>query len=400
MTYYRRRTSEIYIAHSRHDRRKAALLAEALTGLGQKVVWETRSEDRELPWAHRYVVALWTKNSVREEHVLRAARQGLEYYFTASARIDFPEPDVPIRFPQGFTQDLTSWDGDPNAAEFRVLYGIIQKSIGELPWAAPPGGVLAPGTPPVSARPGSTWRDERSGLTFAFIPAGEFLMGAPIGSWYSHDDAQPPHVVRIERPFYMATTPVTEAQYNHMCGEEWYRPMSSPLELQQPATKQDWSHAAWACDQFFYRLPSEAEWEYACRGGTTTCYWSGDTEEDGLRVGWCSENLKEHTEVTVLESVPANPFGLRAMHGVVKEWCEDTMHDNYDGAPTDGTAWVAPGHKRFTDDSSDGSIGRRVVRGGSWLQYVWWAGSAMRIFEEGDEESSELGFRPVLDIPT
>jgi formylglycine-generating enzyme required for sulfatase activity len=125
-----------------------------------------------------------------------------------------------------------------------------------------------------------------------------------------------------------------------------------------------------------YRLLSEAEWEYACRAGTRTRFWWGDeiTPENanyGINVGKTSE----------VGRYPANPFGLCDMHGNVWEWVEDGWHDSYDGAPNDGSAWIA------------GEDSRRVLRGGSWIELSGSQRSACRLWYDSGDRNYFLGFR-------
>ena len=133
-----------------------------------------------------------------------------------------------------------------------------------------------------------------------------------------------------------------------------------------------------------YRLPSEAEWEYACRAGTTTRFWSGDTDADLERAGWYQENSGRRPHV--VGAKPASPWGLHDMHGNVWEWCEDTMHASYDGAPDDGSAWV------------EGAPGVRVFRGGSWYLTAGNARSADRAYYDPSLRYGDIGFRPARSV--
>ena len=197
------------------------------------------------------------------------------------------------------------------------------------------------------------------GYELVRVPGGEFMMGAP-ESESGYDRERPVHLVRV-KSFYMGRYPVTNEQYARFLkavpdiSEPKYWSDRSYNQPQQPVVGVSWddarAYAAWAG----LRLPSEAEWEYACRAGTTTKYCNGDSEDHLDRVGWYAENSggtlhpigeKEH-----------NDYGLYDMHGNVWEWVEDDSHRDYNGAPEDGSAWV--------DQPKRGVC--RVLRGGSWF---------------------------------
>jgi formylglycine-generating enzyme required for sulfatase activity len=174
-----------------------------------------------------------------------------------------------------------------------------------------------------------------------------------------YDDEQPIHEVHVPE-FYMGRYPVTNEEYGRFLeanpsmdepGEWSNRKFNQP---RQPVVGVSWhdakKFAAWAG----LALPSEAQWEYACRAGTASEYYTGDKEDDLDRAGWYDKNSGGQTH-PVGEKEP-NGFGLYDMHGNVWEWCEDHWHDNYKGSPVDGSAWV---------DKQSGSAAR-VMRGGSW----------------------------------
>jgi len=136
-----------------------------------------------------------------------------------------------------------------------------------------------------------------------------------------------------------------------------------------------------------YRLPSEAEWEYACRGGTTTAFHFGETITPNL-VNCSGSDSQLRKETTIVGSFGvANAFGLYDMHGLVWEWCADPWHNNYQGAPTDGTVW-----------ETDGDIHRRVVRGGSRSFSAELCRSASRSWNESDGGLRMCGFRVVFSL--
>src|SRR5258708_17333693 len=184
------------------------------------------------------------------------------------------------------------------------------------------------------------------------IPAGSFCMGSNNGS----SDEKPVHQVTINYSFYIGKYEVTQAQWQAVMGNN---PSSFKGEIPGPLFNLPVEQVSWddvqsfinklneGNDGFRYRLPTEAEWEYACRAGTTGDY-AGNLSE----MAWSAENSENRTH-NVGEKQP-NAWGLFDMHGNVWEWCQDWYHDSYNGAPTDGSAWLG-GVQLY-----------RVLRGGSW----------------------------------
>ena len=212
-------------------------------------------------------------------------------------------------------------------------------------------------TAATSAREGQHWREPITGIRFLWIEGGEFDMGS---REYEHE--QPVHRVRVPG-FWLAETPVTNAQFGvyleHTGAAEpefWrQKKWSGP---QQPVVGVSWHDAVafcrWLGEQSggAIELPSEARWEFAARAGTKTRFSFGDRDGDLEDYGWFKQNSGRRTHDVATKQ--PNPWGLYDMHGNVREWCLDEWHGNYDGAPTDGGAWL------------DGD-GYRVVRGGSWF---------------------------------
>jgi formylglycine-generating enzyme required for sulfatase activity len=142
-------------------------------------------------------------------------------------------------------------------------------------------------------------------------------------------------------------------------------------------------------------LPSEAEWEYACRAGTTTPFYFGETitpelvNYNGNHTYGDGPKGEYREQTTPVGQFPANAFGLYDMHGNVFEWCQDVLHDNYNGAPTDGSAW-----------ETGGVSNRRILRGGSWFFYPGWCRSAVRFnFVSVGAVNDSIGFRLVSFPP-
>ena len=163
----------------------------------------------------------------------------------------------------------------------------------------------------------------------------------------------------------------------------------------QPIIEVSWFGAKKFCERlneqanlpegYIYRLPTEAEWEYACRAGTETKYYNGNKETDLAKASWYYDNSGDQTH-PVGKKEP-NAFGLYDMHGNVYEWCEDKWHGNYEGAPKDGSAWTR------SDDS------RRLLRGGSWCLSARRCRSARRNNISQRDTENNISFRVVLAVP-
>ena len=200
------------------------------------------------------------------------------------------------------------------------------------------------------------------------IPAGRFLMGSPADEPERSDDEGPQHEVRIAAPFAMGVYAVTFEDYERFCDDTT---RGKPEDQgwgrgNRPVINVSWEDAhdycAWLSEQTGrnYRLPSEAEWEYACRAGTATPFHFGPritTDQanfDGNYTYNGSAKGEYRKQTVPVGSFPPNAFGLYDMHGNVWEWCQDTWHESYEGAPSDGSAWEG------------GKKESRVLRGGSW----------------------------------
>ncbi len=214
---------------------------------------------------------------------------------------------------------------------------------------------------------------------WAPIPGGQFRMGSASGGYR---DERPVHRVQFEHAFDLFRTPVTRAQYARFDR----RATVTPGREREPMNEVSWYAATMFCRWLGARLPSEAEWEYACRAGTTTEYWSGNDEGDLARVGWYVKN--SGNRVHPVGEKPANPWGLFDMHGNVWEWCEDTSHSDYNGAPSDGNSWV--------DEVSSG----RGFRGGSFQVTAEFVRSAYRGRSNRSARWSSVGFRPARSVIT
>ncbi len=242
-------------------------------------------------------------------------------------------------------------------------------------------------------------------LDMVAIPGGTFLMGSPEDEPEGYADELPQHEVTV-LPFFMGAYPVTQAQWWVVANlPQVERELDSdPSNFKgdnRPVESVSWYDAIEFCARLSahtgrqYRLPTEAEWEYACRAGTTTPFHFGETTSSELANydassvyadGPKGEYRKETTPVDYFDV--ANAFGLSDMHGNVYEWCQDHWHSNYEGAPIDGSAWIEGGNSE-----------ERVRRGGSWYDAPRNCRSACRDNGVIVIRVSSFGFRVVCSAP-
>jgi len=222
-------------------------------------------------------------------------------------------------------------------------------------------------------------------LEMVGLPAGQFLMGSPDSDPDARDNEKPQHQVKVNS-FAIGKYPVTQAQYQAVMGTNPSRFQNNP---QNPVEDVSWNDAQAFCQKLSqitgktYRLPTEAEWEYACRAGTTTRFYFGDDANQLGDYAWYKGNSQQTTH-PVGQKKP-NAWGLYDMSGNVWEWCEDDWHDNYIGAPKDGSAWL-----------KNGNDNRSPLRGGSWYNVPANCRSAYRNFTyRPDYSLINDGFRVV-----
>ncbi|MFH1550753.1 MAG: formylglycine-generating enzyme family protein [Planctomycetota bacterium] len=249
-------------------------------------------------------------------------------------------------------------------------------------------------------RDGATglWKEivhKKSGIVLRLVHAGEFDMGSQIlpeevvrkygGDAADYKDEHPLHKVKISEPFYIGKYEVTQKQWKAVMK---YNPCRSKGD-NLPSTV-SWVDALEFCRKAggWLRLPTEAEWEYACRAGSNTQWCFGDNESMLGEYAWYRNNT-EWSAHEVGQKKP-NAWGLYDMHGNVFEWCLDVWHSNYDGAPGDGSDWTTG------EDQS-----HRVLRGGSWDADAWGTRSADRDwYPQGSMNEkmfdSRVGFRVVV----
>ena len=271
-------------------------------------------------------------------------------------------------------------------------------SLREAPGTVVRPPVVAAG-PKIAAHPPLTefrdrLKDGSEGPVMVSIPGGTFLMGCGVGEKGCFDDEHPQHRVSIA-PFAIGKTEVSFVDYDRFAQATGRGlPKARWGRGAQPVINVSWedasAYAAWLSEQtgFGYRLPSESEWEYAARAGTTTPYSTGECLEtteanyDGnYPYETCRQSGEYREKPVEVGTLPSNRWGLHEVHGNVDEWVEDTWHENYSGAPTDGRAWV------------DASGELRVLRGGSWLDFARYARSAYRYRSRPGDRDFSIGFR-------
>lgn len=226
------------------------------------------------------------------------------------------------------------------------------------------------------------------------IPAGEFVMGESIDDKFATDTERPAHRVKIKQPFALGRYPVTEGEYRAFAVNESVSDYSAGDE-DLPVVNVSWEEArdycAWLSREMAkpFRLPSEAEWEYACRAGTITPFSTGHDispaqanflySENGERIG--------RGDRVAVGACAANRFGVSGLHGNVCEWVEDAWHATYEGAPSDGSAW-----------GKESDSERRVIRGGAWDYLPRLLRSAWRDSLPRWSRRDNVGFRVALSV--
>ncbi|MGL4555637.1 MAG: SUMF1/EgtB/PvdO family nonheme iron enzyme [Gemmataceae bacterium] len=231
--------------------------------------------------------------------------------------------------------------------------------------------------------------DGPHGVGFVLVPPGTFDMGARPGDGWLDDDELPPHRVELAAGFFLGVTPVTRGQWRAVMGP----PRGRDHPDGHPVESVSWRDAGRFCERLGRlmgrrcRLPTEAEWEYACRAGTTTRYVGGDAAAVLEEAGWCSySGVWDAAGGTIpVGSLRPNPFGLHDMHGNLWEWCRDVYDAGY----------YAESPAR---DPSGPRRGREhVVRGGSWRGGPWFCRSSERRALSPTTREENVGFRVAVE---
>ncbi|WP_422615651.1 SUMF1/EgtB/PvdO family nonheme iron enzyme [Nodularia spumigena] len=237
-------------------------------------------------------------------------------------------------------------------------------------------------------------------LDMVKIPGGKFLMGSPENEPKRFENESPQHSVTIQ-PFFTGKFTITQAQWAAVAAFDKVKIDLNPdpsnfKGANRPVESVSWNHAVEFCARISqktgktYRLPSEAEWEYACRAGTTTPFYFGETlttdlaNYDGNYTYGSAPKGEYRKQTTDVGKFSANPFGLYDMCGNIWEWCQDEWHKNYDNAPADARVWLVKNDNPF-----------RLLRGGSWYDFPGDCRSAYRNNLYPDLAYGTFGFRVV-----
>ena len=395
--------SDIFLSYAREDQQQTKRLAGLLEQQGWSVFWDSHilvgkawheTLDEELNQAGCVIVA-WSNASIRSQFVRDEAQEGMERGVLIPLTIEAVRPPLGFRGIQ--TAQFPDWNGETDTPIFQALIRAIADVIGaptQTDLVSKPESVY----PSKERKPMNIFRDKLNdgtlGPEMVIIPAGSFRMGDLSGK--ERENERPVHTVHFAKAFAIGRYTVTFDEYDFYAKSVG---VSLPYDhgwgwVRRPVINVSWEEAAayasWLAEQTgkAYRLPSEAEWEYAARAGTETDYWWGG--KIGSNRANCADSGSQWSgkQTALVGSFTPNPWGLHDTVGNVWEWVQDPWHGNYQGAPTDGSVWQQGGDWRW-----------RVARGGSWGSLRCNARAAFRGPDHPDDPDNDIGFRLVCVAP-
>ncbi|HYD87306.1 MAG TPA: SUMF1/EgtB/PvdO family nonheme iron enzyme [Vitreimonas sp.] len=406
--------ADVFISYKKEEAAIAQRVIRALESQGFTTWWDDRIVPAE-QWdatiegeiaISRVVMVLWTKASAKSQWVRSEAQYALEHRKLLPLLMEECSPPLAFSLVQAI--NLSRWNGAVDHALWRKVTAYlhdIMKGASRVRDAAPAqsaraedwrGGfgkhvngepILIGETVTTAAQTGTVFKDGAELPLMCVIGAGGFNMGSARGAPESRESEYPQRRVDIAK-FAIGVYPVTLDEWDaaRRAGGVSYQPHDQGWGRgRMPAINVSWNdaqlYARWLCGRTGerYRLPSEAEWEYACRAASDDAF-----SFDGALTPETAA-FKQQRSAPV-GSYPPNRFGLYDMHGNVREWVEDSWHDNYVDAPRDGIPWTS-GHSAM-----------RVVRGGSWQDEAWFLRSASRGRASAPDRCSFIGFRVARDL--
>jgi formylglycine-generating enzyme required for sulfatase activity len=438
--------ADIFLSYARKDQEKARQLAASLASHGWSVWWDRMippgsTFDRVIQQAletSRCVLVLWSSASVTSNWVKEEASEAQQLDKLVPALIE--EVRIPLGFRRIQAANLTQWRLESTDDHFSELLGSLTARLGapvvdfddntEAHYSTAPVYYRGPAPTDEKGFPlkkitattcllrqeADRWRLEHQqvevegfqeelaegiALNMVKIPAGTFLMGSPPDEPKRSDAEGPQHEVTLLGAFFLSQTPITQAQWRAVAlWEKVERDLKAePSKFKganRPVEQVSWWDAVEFCRRLskrigrFYGLPSESQWEYACRAGSITPFHFGATLTPELATYNGTKTYEGGPMGTVCEqttdvaSFPANSWGLQDMHGNVWEWCVDQRHPDYEGSPADGCAWT---------DQSEAEGGKRQLRGGCWNESPSRCRSAFRMSAAPECCINSVGFR-------
>ncbi len=373
--------SDIFISYAREDRPRAAAIAKALEAQGWSVWWDwiipagkkfAEVIEEEIGKA-RCVVVLWSARSVARDWVVEEASEGKARGILVPVLIGSVKPPMGFRSIQA--ADLTGWQGDATGPPFEKLWGDIAAMLGVATAAS----VRAAGQ-----------RGEWNSVPYVWIPPGEFWMGAAPGDDEAQSYEKPRRRVSIARGFWLGETPVTVAAYKRFA-QETGRALPPPPEFNPDWSNRDhpivnvaWDEAEAYCKWAGGRLPADAEWEYAARGGQDGLRYPRGNEITAADANYAGSKWKGTSPV---RSYPPNAWSLYDMAGNVWEWTADWYDEDYYAS--------LPSDRPAEDPRSPQSGTLRVLRGGSFDNQAVFLRASLRSALEPVLTYNSVGFRCV-----
>jgi formylglycine-generating enzyme required for sulfatase activity len=425
--------ADVFLSYKREDAAIAARVVAALEESGVSVWWDDGITPRQA-WdteielaisAASTVVVLWSPRSVTSEWVRTEAHYGKDRGKLVPVIV---EPcTIPIAFTLTQTVNLANWNNNRDDKQWRKLLtwitdlistkpgnanlpqglvaaspaNVYRDSIGTLHSGEPiyDGAFINPSTPP-----GTLFRDGDGMPVMRIVPRGSFLLGAGFDDPDRAAYEMPQRRIDIPASFAIGVFPVLASEYVHITGlpvptqrppepeRRWFDRFVASSPAARPAPPlppvagipvtcvsfddaQAFVDRLSAASEQKYRIPSEAEWEYACRAGSTTRYSCGDAIDSSRAV------FGQSAGPAPVGTLPPNGFGLYDMHGNVREWAADLWHDNFDLTPQDGRPAL------------DGHSSMRLVRGGGWRDTAVMLRSAARMRATQSIRNELIGFR-------